>query len=314
NFIFRFCTGAEDGSIRLFTYGPSGTGEGQELGGHRFFVNAVAFEPTEGQQLASVGDDRTCRIWTLDGVSKACFPLKFSGISVCWLSNDPDKILVAEKAGVVRLYSLVDGQPLLSLESEGATLASADWSGVANHYVGAAAGAEWLIWDLNVSSLPRQRKHAHVDGAHQFKWSRVCEGLFATTGCVGKLRGTLSIHNLAHDQACVPFAFNQCLAPVKSTKKGILTPETRPSRPLQLGPSQVCHVPVIQHNMSLPKKKRLGCTCMSQNKTEGPNIVEKRVWDEESGKSLRTVVCLILFTNNNSFYQLGVNWGMLTAM
>uniref|UniRef100_A0A8C4QD92 Uncharacterized protein n=1 Tax=Eptatretus burgeri TaxID=7764 RepID=A0A8C4QD92_EPTBU len=200
NFIFRFCTGAEDGSIRLFTYGPSGTGEGQELGGHRFFVNAVAFEPTEGQQLASVGDDRTCRIWTLDGVSKACFPLKFSGISVCWLSNDPDKILVAEKAGVVRLYSLVDGQPLLSLESEGATLASADWSGVANHYVGAAAGAEWLIWDLNVSSLPRQRKHAHVDGAHQFKWSRVCEGLFATTGCVGKLRGTLSIHNLAHDQ------------------------------------------------------------------------------------------------------------------
>ena len=146
------------------------------------------------------------------------------------------------------------------------------------------------------------------------RWSRVCEGLFATTGCVGKLRGTLSIHNLAHDQACVPFAFNQCLSPVKSTKKGIQTPETRPSRPLQLGPSQVCHVPVIQHNVSLPKKKRLGCTCMSQNKTEGPNIVEKRVWDEEAGKSERTVVCLILFTINNSFYQLGVNWGMLTGV
>uniref|UniRef100_UPI00358DE673 nucleoporin Nup37-like isoform X2 n=1 Tax=Myxine glutinosa TaxID=7769 RepID=UPI00358DE673 len=196
----RFCTGAEDGSIRVFTYSLSGTGEGQELGGHSSFVNAVVFEPTEGQQIASVGDDRTCRIWTLDGVSKAFFSLKFSGVSVCWLPNDPDKILVAEKAGAVRLYSLVDGGPLLSLESERTTLATADWSGVANHYVGAAAGAEWLVWDLNFSSLPRQRKHAHVDGAHQFKWSHVCEGLFATTGCVGKLQGSLSIHNLAHDQ------------------------------------------------------------------------------------------------------------------
>ena len=69
----------------------------QILKGHKSFINAVAYEPNLGQQIASVGDDNTCRVWEKDKDSSEtkesmCFYLMFPGVSVCWHHEEPKKV------------------------------------------------------------------------------------------------------------------------------------------------------------------------------------------------------------------------------
>nr|XP_015207375.1 PREDICTED: nucleoporin Nup37 [Lepisosteus oculatus] len=49
-------------------------------------------------------------------------------------------------------------------------------------------------------SYPQEKRPAHVDCAQRFRWSRVNEKLFATTGYPGKINSQLLIHHLGHPQ------------------------------------------------------------------------------------------------------------------
>lgn len=198
--IIKFCTSASDLKIRLFTSDLQDKNEYKVLEGHSDFINSLAFDPKEGQEIASVSDDHTCRIWNLEGTQTAHFVLHSPGMSVCWHPEENFKLMVAEKNGTIRFYDLVTHQAILSLESEQIPLMSAHWCLKNTFKVGAVAGTDWLIWDITRSSYPQETRPVHTDRACVFRWSAISESLFATMGYPGKMTSQFQIHHLGHPQ------------------------------------------------------------------------------------------------------------------
>lgn len=60
--------------------------------GHTDYINDVTFDPDKGDYVASVSDDHTCRVWSIEGVQKACFPLGAPGMAVKWHAEDSHKV------------------------------------------------------------------------------------------------------------------------------------------------------------------------------------------------------------------------------
>ncbi|XP_071791981.1 nucleoporin Nup37-like [Asterias amurensis] len=196
----RFCTAGADYKIRLFSSDMKEQDVMELFEGHSDHINDVAFEPTEGQLIASVSDDHTCRVWDMEGSQKICFALKAAGMSARWNSQDPMKLMVAEKRGTIRFYDLVNQQPIMSLDAGHVMLKSADWCPCDPTRVGAAVEGEWMIWDITRSSRSEDHQQAHTEGARQFRWSRVNENLFATTGRPGN---QVKIFHMGHHQVPV---------------------------------------------------------------------------------------------------------------
>lgn len=117
--------------------------------GHSNYVNALAWDP-EGKYLASVSDDHSCIIWNNheDYKSKHMFLLRSAGVSVKWHFEDTEKILVAERRGIVHMYNVVSQTTVLSVESVKSPLMCADWATSNRLYIGALAGDEILTWNL----------------------------------------------------------------------------------------------------------------------------------------------------------------------
>lgn len=178
----QLCVAGDDNKLRLCSSDLRGTDSIQVLSGHRDFINDVCFESTEGNIIASVGDDCCCRLWGDDLSQKAEFSLQNPGMSVCFNPLEPNKLMVAEKNGKIRFYDMVTQQPFMSLETGGGTLLSADWSVCNPSRVGAVVGGEWMIWDITRSSYPQERDQAHPQMGRVFRWSRASADLFATLG------------------------------------------------------------------------------------------------------------------------------------
>ncbi|XP_041354369.1 nucleoporin Nup37-like [Gigantopelta aegis] len=165
--------------------------------GHTNFVNSITFDPSNGSQLASTGDDLTCRIWDKEGDERMIFQLTSPGMSVCWHQEEPFKILVAQKNGIIRMFSLHNQQSIMSLNTGQVPLMSADWSRHDSLIVGAAASIDWLVFNTSLSSQPVEKRQAHTDGVRQFRWSRCHESLLATTGRPGR---QIKVFNTRHPQ------------------------------------------------------------------------------------------------------------------
>ncbi|KAF2979794.1 hypothetical protein EK904_012818 [Melospiza melodia maxima] len=179
----RFCTAASDRKLRLFTSDLQDKNEFKTFDGHTDYINDLVFAPNEGQEIASVSDDHTCRVWDLEGNEKAHFVLRSSGMSVCWHPEEAFKLMVAEKNGTIRFYDLITQQAILSLEFihriRGLSmLTEPDYSGV---------------FGKNIHFI-----HGWIHFTH--RWSRVNENLFATTGYPGKTTTQLLVHHLGHPQ------------------------------------------------------------------------------------------------------------------
>ncbi|XP_031687510.1 nucleoporin Nup37 isoform X2 [Oncorhynchus kisutch] len=140
------------------------------------------------------------RVWDLEGNETTTFRLRSPGVSVCWHPEDAFKLMVAEKKGTIRFYDLVTQQAILSLDCGQSPLMSADWCLSNTIKVGAVTGSDWVIWDITRSSYPQEKRPAHVERAGNFRWSRVNENLFSTTGCPGKISSQLLVHHLGHPQ------------------------------------------------------------------------------------------------------------------
>lgn len=64
----------------------------QVLKGHTDFVNSVTFAPGDDGQLASTGDDLTCRVWSRETEECMMFNLTAPGMAVCWHPDEPLKV------------------------------------------------------------------------------------------------------------------------------------------------------------------------------------------------------------------------------
>lgn len=69
-------------------------------------------------------------------------------MAVKWHQDDSEKILVAEKKGVIHMYNVISQQIVLSIETKKAPLMSADWSLSNRLHIAAIASGEIIRWDL----------------------------------------------------------------------------------------------------------------------------------------------------------------------
>lgn len=192
----QFCTAGEDNKIRYFVSNARNSSSLRTLEGHLNYINDCIIEPVSGLEVASVSDDRTCRLWDLEtGTQKSCIPLSSAGMSVKWHQKEPNKLMVAQKNGLIRFYDLLSQQPILSLSTGQVPLMSADWCSSNDLLVGAVARDDWIIWDMSKSSLPEVIEQAHPDGVCKFRWSNVHDNLFATTGRPGN---HVNIYHMEH--------------------------------------------------------------------------------------------------------------------
>ncbi|GAB6019406.1 Nucleoporin Nup37 [Chamberlinius hualienensis] len=180
--LVRFAVACQDKNLRIISSSLTDDDTMLVLEGHTDFINSVAFEPDHGQQLASVGDDCTCRIWNQDGSAKTCITLNSPGMAVCYHREDAGKIMIAQKNGIIRFYSIDKEQSIMSLDCGHCPLLSAHWSPSNVFAVGAVAGCNVYLWDISKSSQPQDSRPIHVDGALKFLWSRTNPFIFAAAG------------------------------------------------------------------------------------------------------------------------------------
>ncbi|XP_065669059.1 nucleoporin Nup37 [Hydra vulgaris] len=180
-----FATIGLDCSLKYYQVNNKMEVSAKLLGSHRSFINDCSFEPSKGREVASVGDDKKCRIWDSDTCEEImCLPLTSAGKSVKWNINDNGKLLVGEQNGTIRLYDVFSYLPLFTLSCLNASsvLTSVDWSLLDPQKIGCVAGKYWYIWDVSKGSIPESSGVAHSDSAHEFRFSNIDARIYSTRG------------------------------------------------------------------------------------------------------------------------------------
>ncbi|XP_069685180.1 nucleoporin Nup37 [Periplaneta americana] len=178
-----FASAGADYKLRVFTSDLVATHTLQVLCGHTNYVNAITYEP-EGEFLATVSDDHTCKIWAIKGDNSciATFFLTSPGMSVCCHREENGKLLVAEKNGLLHLYNTLSQQAILSFDSGNVPLMAADWSASNSLRVAAVAAGELLVWDVSKPSRPVEMRPVHVEGGQLLRFSQLSDQHIATVG------------------------------------------------------------------------------------------------------------------------------------
>ncbi|XP_014204873.1 nucleoporin Nup37 isoform X2 [Copidosoma floridanum] len=152
------------------------------LEGHKNYVNSIAYDG-DGELLASVSDDLTCKLWAIKE-NRSCilsFVLTAPGVAVKWHNEEPGKLLVAEKLGIIRMYNVRSQQAIMSMDASKVPLMTADWSPNSLKVACLAAG-ELCLFDVSRPSRAQETKTLHLEGGTVMKFSPANENLIATIG------------------------------------------------------------------------------------------------------------------------------------
>ncbi|KAH7643543.1 nuclear pore complex protein Nup37 [Dermatophagoides farinae] len=151
--------------------------EQQFFAGHINHINDMAFEPISGEQLASTGDDCLCIIRSLrneqsmDGKNVAAkIMLSSPGVSVKWHRTEPNKLLVAEKKGMIRFYDTITHVAVMSFDCNCYPLTSSDWCSENNLFIGCASDRNLFFWDTSLTSLPIKILKTDFEGLSEFSF------------------------------------------------------------------------------------------------------------------------------------------------
>lgn len=181
--IVTFCAAGADFLLRIFRTDLQNADTVQCLKGHSNYVNDIAWD-SEGEFLASVSDDYTCKIWSSESnyENVITFCLTSAGMSVRWHPEEPHKVLVAEKKGVIHFYNVRSQQAIISIDSPKNPLMCADWSLNNCNFVTALAGGEIVTWDLSRRPCSIDVKQVHEDGGRCVRFSPNSEHVVASVG------------------------------------------------------------------------------------------------------------------------------------
>ncbi|KAL9874712.1 nucleoporin Nup37-like [Glossina fuscipes fuscipes] len=124
-----FCAAGSDFLLRIFRTDLQNSDTVQTLKGHTNYVNEISWS-NKCEFLELVSDDNSCKIWCFesnyDNIITFC--LSSAGMSVKWHPDDPNKVMVAEKKGVIHMYNVRSQQSVISVECPKIPLLTADWA------------------------------------------------------------------------------------------------------------------------------------------------------------------------------------------
>ncbi|XP_053963583.1 nucleoporin Nup37 [Anastrepha ludens] len=177
-----FCAAGADFRLRIFRTDLQNSDTVQILNGHTNYINQVIWD-CNGEFLASVGDDSTCRIWDTktNFENSVTFHLLSAGMSVKCHPEEPHKVLVAEKRGVIHLYNIQTQAPLISVEAQKCPLRSVDWCPLNRMCITALVAGDIVTWDLR-RPLPIDIKQVHEDGGQIVRIAPNAETVVASVG------------------------------------------------------------------------------------------------------------------------------------
>ncbi|XP_076243070.1 nuclear pore complex protein Nup37 [Calliopsis andreniformis] len=194
--VLMFCIAGADFKIRLYN---SDMNENTvcEMEGHKDYVNSICYE-TEGEILASVSDDHTCKLWAVKEDEKAIstFYLTSPGMSVHFHPEKSGKLLVGEKNGLIHMYDVRSQQAIMSIDTDIVPLMSTDWGPNPSKIVAMAAG-KLLLWDISKPSESPKSQSLHIEGGLVVKYSPTYEHFIAS---IGRPDNLLKVINIKSNQ------------------------------------------------------------------------------------------------------------------
>ncbi|XP_045479741.1 nucleoporin Nup37 [Harmonia axyridis] len=182
-----FCGAGTDFKIRHIKTDLENESFCKILSGHTSYINDVKFD-LDDKYLASVGDDNTLRIWELESYKCTTLHLNFAGVAVQWHKDDPSKLLIADKVGVIRLYNTETLKPILSFDS-GKLLSSCHWSPSNNQDIASLQLGELSVWDITTPSTPIITSLVFTEAGGYLKFSPQGDLIAA----LNPLEGTLKV-------------------------------------------------------------------------------------------------------------------------
>ncbi|XP_043593911.1 nucleoporin Nup37 [Bombus pyrosoma] len=197
--VLMFCVAGADFKIRLYS---SDLNENTvcQMEGHKDYINSICYE-TEGELLASVSDDHTCKLWAVKEDEKciSTFYLTSPGMSVNFHLEKSGKLLVGEKNGLIHMYDVRSQQAIMSLDTDIVPLMSIDW-GPNPLKVAAIAAGKLILWDISKPSPPLESKPLHIEGGLIVKFFLGYENFVAS---IGRPDNLLKVTNIKTEQEII---------------------------------------------------------------------------------------------------------------
>jgi WD40 repeat protein len=140
----RFATGDADGKIRIWAYDRSVVVAGP-IAAHPGPIFALAYSPDQ-KTLASAGDDRTIRLWTLRTGREALRLASPSPATSLAYSPDGQILLSTHTDGRIRFWSLTDGRPIHELSAHSGPVWAAALAPAKRAMVSAGSDGAVKLW------------------------------------------------------------------------------------------------------------------------------------------------------------------------
>ncbi|KAF0308444.1 Nucleoporin Nup37 [Amphibalanus amphitrite] len=205
----KFAAAGADHCVRVYVHtGPTegGSLEVHPLVGHTDYINDLSFGGPDGDTLASVGDDLTCRLWNAaDFTPLACIASDGPCMSVCWHAEEQYQLLVAAASGTVTFYNTETRAPVSALHTGVTGLAGADWSPLDSLRVATVHDSRLVTLDVSRLSKPETDQEVHHGGGQKVRFSRTAKQHVATCSLTQVKVTQLGVHQapLAEDLMAV---------------------------------------------------------------------------------------------------------------
>lgn len=145
------------GTIGELAKAVYGIREVNRLEGHTGSVTSIKFSP-DGQLIASVSEDKTAKIWKIDGTLLATLNTQTGSITSVRFSPDSQLIASTGKDKMVRLWK-TDGTLLITLKAHTGTTTSVSFSPDGKTLASAGEDREVKLWKLDGTLLRTIKGH-----------------------------------------------------------------------------------------------------------------------------------------------------------